>query len=282
MRQRAFIARQSGARAKTFPSDTDAMRRDPRYREPFHWWGPGWDAPASRSIGDLLRDGTLDSRTGAVPWAALARRKSVAVVAGPSGAGKTTLLTALLEFLPPDTNRLYLRGCFETFAFLSDAVVIPSASVMLVNEISPHLPIYLWGPAVARALDATERGFSLLATAHAESVVEFVGSLTGSPLRIPAALVAAFEFVVVLGYADEVPSVRRVREVSRLTKTGDGVAFESLSASPQDISQENQPPPAIPEWFPALELIERQRILEDLKHQRIVSLPLFRGVATVG
>ncbi len=257
----------------TFPSDTDAMRRDPRYREPFHWWGPGWDAPAGRSIGDLLRDGTLDPGTGAVLWAALARRKSLAVVAGPSGVGKTTLLTALLEFLPSDASRLYLRGCFETFAFLSDGAVVPDASVMLVNEISPHLPIYLWGPAVARALGATERGFSLLATAHAESVVEFVGGLTGSPLRIPAPLVAAFEFVVVLGYSDEAPSGRRARDVSRLRKTGEGVAFESLPAFPPDISREELRVATIPGWFPSPELTTRQRILVDLKHRRIDTLP---------
>lgn len=258
------------------------MRRDPRYHEPFHWWGPGWDAPAGRSMGDLLRNGTIDPGTGAVLWAALARRKSVAVVAGPSGAGKTTMLTALLEFLPPDTNRLYLRGCFESFAFLSDSAVIPSASVMLVNEISPHLPIYLWGPAVARALDATERGFSLLATAHAESVVEFVGSLTGSPLRISAPLIAAFEFVVVMGYSGEAPSGRRVRDVSRLSKTGEGVAFESTPVTLRDISQGGQLLEPMPGWFPDPELIARQRILVDLKQRRIDTVPVWHGAAAPG
>jgi hypothetical protein len=255
------------------------MRHDPRYGEPFYWWGPAWDAPAGRSIGDLLRDGTIDPGTGAVLWAALARRKSVVVVAGPSGVGKTTLLTALLGFLPPATRRIYLRGCFEAFAFLADAAIEPRASVILVNEISPHLPIYLWGPAVARSLAVTERGFSLLATAHAESAAEFVGVLVGSPLRIPASLVASFEFVVVMGYTDDAPSGRRVRIVSRLAKTASGIAIESLLASPLDTSAQDHSLPATPAWFPGPELSERQRILEALKHRRIDALPFGHAVA---
>jgi hypothetical protein len=247
----------------------------PRYDEPFSWWGPSWNTPTSRSIGDLLRDGTVDAETGAVLWAALARRKSVAVAAGPSGVGKTTLLTALLEFLPADSHRIYLRGSFESFAFISDATVHPNESVMLINEISPHLPIYLWGPAVARALAATERGFSVLATAHAESVAEFVGALTGSPLRIPTALVAAFEFVVFMEYSHHVPSGRRVREVSRLVGTGGGVEFESRIA-PREGASQATPTPSAPmsqTWFPAKELIARRQILEDLRRGRIGTLP---------
>lgn len=231
----------------------------PRYDEPFHWWGPGWETPGARGIGELLRDETLDSWTGAVLWAALARRSSLVVAAGPSGAGKTTLLTALLEFLPTSTRRIYLRGSFESFAFLSDPAIVPHESVLLVNEISPHLPIYLWGPAVARALAAAERGFSLLATAHAESVAEFVGLLTGSPLRIPAPIVASFEFVVFLDRSPHAPSGRRVRDVSRLTRTAGGIAFEPLSAEPL--------------WFPADELRQRRRVLDAFRLGRIGALP---------
>ncbi len=143
--------------------------------------------PAPRDIAELLRDETIDSWTAANLWAALARRRSLAVIAGASGVGKTTLLTALLDFLPPRTRRIYPRGCFETFAFLSDPAISPRESALLINEISPHLPVYLWGPAVGRILEAAQRGFTLLATAHADSVHDLVGALTGSPLHIPAA-----------------------------------------------------------------------------------------------
>jgi hypothetical protein len=248
----------------------------PRYDEPFAWWGPGWPAPEPRNIAQLLQDETVDSWTAANLWAALARRQSLAVVATGSGVGKTTLLTALLEFLPSRTRRIYLRGCFETFSFVSDPTIIPGETALLVNEISPHLPVYLWGPAVSRVLGAVQRGFALLATAHADSVHDLVGALTGSPLHIPAAETAAFEFVVVLERHEASRSGRRVRAAWRLQPTRDGVTIAPLSAPPvsHDISAEssnflNNPRAC----FPSHELAARQRALEDLRDRRIARLP---------
>jgi energy-coupling factor transporter ATP-binding protein EcfA2 len=248
----------------------------PRYDEPFAWWGPGWPAPAPRDIATLLQEETIDSWTAANLWAALARRRSLAVVAGGGGVGKTTLLTALLEFLPPSTRRIYLRGCFETFTFMSDPTVTPGETALLINEISPHLPVYLWGPAVSRVLGAAQQGFALLATAHADSVHDLVGALTGSPLHIPAAETAAFEFVVVLERHEASRSGRRVRAAWRLQPTRDGVTIAPLSAPPvsHDISGESSnflnDPRAC---FPSHELAARQRALEDLRDRRIARLP---------
>jgi hypothetical protein len=228
----------------------------------------------------LLRDETIDSWTAANLWAGLARRQSLAVVAGGSGVGKTTLLTALLDFVSSGTRRVYVRGCFETFAFLSDPTINPLETVLLINEISPHLPVYLWGPAVGRILETSRRGFMLLATAHADSVHDFVGALTGSPLHIRADQTAAFELVVVLERDDESQSGRRVRGVWRLEPTRDGVAVAPLlprPTDPSDISQERSnegqgSDPAI--CFPTRELAHRQRILEDLRDGRIAHLSI--------
>jgi hypothetical protein len=252
------------------------VRPDARYEEPFAWWGPGWQAPSPRGIADLLRDETVDLWTAANLWAALARRHSLSVVAGASRLGKTTLLTALLEFLPPSTRRIYPRGCFETFAFLSDSTINPLETALMINEISPHLPVYLWGPAVGRVLEAAQRGFQLLATAHADSVQDLVAALTGSPLHIPAAETAALEFVAVLERNEDKPSGRHVREVWRLEPTRDGVVFTPLlarGASTHDISLELQRT-----WFPWEELAHRQRILENLRHRRLEHLSLERLV----
>jgi len=213
-----------------------------------------------------LRDETIDSWTAANLWAALARRRSLVVVAGASGVGKTTLLTALLDFLPPATCCIYPRGCFETFAFMSDPTVSPPESALLINEISPHLPVYLWGPAVGRVLEAARRGFTLLATAHADSVHDFVGALTGSPLHIPATETAAFEFVAVLERSEANQSGRGVRGVWRLQSTRDGVAIDQLNQAEfqHDISREIASTSPDPEsWFPRQELADRQRVLED-------------------
>jgi hypothetical protein len=251
---------------------------DPRYEEPFAWWGPGWQAPAPHGIADVLRDETIDAWTAANLWAGLTRRRSLAVIAAGSGVGKTTLLTALLDFLPAGTRRIYLRGCFESFAFLSDPTIVPRETVLMINEISPHLPVYLWGPAVSRTLEASQRGFRLLATAHADSVHGLVGMLTGSPLHIRADQTAAFEFVVVLERDVENQSGRQVRGAWRLEPTRDGVAVAQLrpqGIQVNDISQQKfheDPDPTI--WFPPRELAHRQRILEDLRDRRIAHLPI--------
>jgi energy-coupling factor transporter ATP-binding protein EcfA2 len=226
-----------------------------------------------------LRDETIDSWTAANLWAALARRRSLVVVAGESEVGKTTLLTALLDFLPPNTRRVYLRGCFESFAFLSDPAIDPSQSALLINEISPHLPVYLWGPAVGRVLEAAQQGFTLLATAHADSVHEFVGALTGSPLRIPLAQAAAFEFIVVMKRDDANLSGRGVRGVWRLEPTRSGISVAKMPPVAEvvhDISTETTPHHDQPNsWFPVQEVVRRQRILNDLREQRDMPLPFF-------
>ena len=195
----------------------------PSYREAFGWWGPVWEPPAPRSILDLIRTGTLTVETAALLWTLLARRASIVVAAGPGGVGKTTLLTALLDLLPPDTRRVYLRGCYEPFAFLDDPTVDPNHTYLLINEISAHLPIYLWGPGVRRVLGAARRGFGLAATAHATSVEGFVQSLAGYPLRVPATEIAALDLVVQLDAWWEADTVRReVAAISRLTPTAEG------------------------------------------------------------
>jgi hypothetical protein len=251
------------------------MSARPSYAQPFHWWGPGWGTPNERRIGDLLRDGTLDPRTAALIWAALDRRFSLVVLAGGSGVGKTTLLSALLDLLPENTRRVYLRGCFETFAFLADVAVVPDQTTLLINEISPHLPVYLWGPAMARTLKLREHGFALLATAHGESAEEFIGSLTGSPLRVPVADIAAFDLGVVLAAQASGIEVRRVTDLVRLHRTRDGLRLERAPhPSPRDISHEpNNNSDLTPNWFPASEIRDRARLLCQLRDGHISQLP---------
>ncbi len=192
-----------------------SVRRPHSFDEPFGWWGPVWASPEAHSIGDLIEDEILTAESAALLWMLIERRASLVVAAGPSGAGKTTLLTALLEFLPAGTRRIYPRGCYEPFDFLGSTE--PGASALLVNEVSPHLPIYLWGPGVRRTLEAVRGGYQLLATAHALSVDEFVYSLAGYPLRVPAAEIAAIDLLVLLDAWFDGNGIRReVRAIVRL------------------------------------------------------------------
>ena len=203
--------------------------------EPRVWWGPVWADPTPRTVVDLVAAETLTPEVAGLVWALVARRASVAVVAGPSGAGKTTLLTALLDLLPPGTRRVYVRGGYEPFDFLGDPSVVPSESALLVNELSPHLPIYLWGPPVRRVLRLRRSGFALYATAHADDAAGLVRLIAGPPLRVPAVEVAAFDLVVGLA-ATIGPRGDVRREVAGVWALGQtaagGVTVDALTGGP--------------------------------------------------
>jgi energy-coupling factor transporter ATP-binding protein EcfA2 len=191
-------------------------RRGQGYDEPFGWWGPVWSQPEPRTIVDLIRDGVLSAEVAALLCELVAQRASIVVAAGPSGAGKTTLLTALLDALPAGTRRVYVRGCYEPFDFFAETD--PGATALLVNEISAHLPIYLWGPGVRRVLTAAQNGYQLAATAHATSIEEFIYSLAGYPLRITADELKAIDLLVLLDAWREPDGIRRsVRQVVTLS-----------------------------------------------------------------
>jgi energy-coupling factor transporter ATP-binding protein EcfA2 len=183
-----------------------------------------WSSPNPHTITDLVQDDILTAEAAAMLTLFLERRASLIVAAGPSGAGKTTLLTALLDALPPETQRIYLRGCYEPFDFLE--ATDPKTSTMLVNELSPHLPIYLWGPGVRRALQAVQIGYQLVGTAHATSVDEFIYSLAGYPLRIPAREITEIDLLVLLDAWLDGRSVRRqVRSIVYLALGRDAVGI---------------------------------------------------------
>ncbi len=204
------------------------MTNPARYDAPYHWWGPGPAPPTPLTLRDLVLNGTIDAECAATLWASLTQRRSLTVIGGPSGLGKSSLLHALLPALPDGAHRLYLRGCYETFAFGNDPRFTPTTTTLLANEISPHLPIYLWGPAVQRTLDAGLAGYQILATAHGRSVMEFAASLTGSPLRIPARLLAAVGLVTLLEPAPDGEG-RRVTGLWQLSAARDGVAIDRLA-----------------------------------------------------
>jgi hypothetical protein len=208
------------------------MTNPARYEAPYHWWGPGPAPPAPLTLRELLLNGTIDADCAAKLCAALAQHQSLTVIGGPSGLGKSSLLHALLPALPGSTRRLYLHGCYETFAFEDDPRFTPGTTTLLANEISPHLPIYLWGPAVQRTLDAGLAGYQILATAHARSVVEFAASLTGSPLRIPARMLAAIGLVALLEPEPD-GAGRRVAGLWQLSTARDGVSIDWLG--PDDL-----------------------------------------------
>jgi hypothetical protein len=211
------------------------MRRTSGADVPFGWWGPVAGPATGRPLDELVRTGVVDPPLRDLLRELLARRRSLVVVAGPSGAGKTTLLTALLELLPEGLARRYVRGCYEPFDFLTGDVP-RERTVLLVNEISPHLPIYLWGAGLRRLLAAAGDDYQVLATAHAGGAADLIAQLSGYPLRLPADAIAALDLVLWLDAWLEDGEVRRqARSLERLVATtGGGVEIARLAHRARD------------------------------------------------
>ncbi len=164
--------------------------------EPYDWWGIGLDRATPLSIVDLLRQGSLDLTTAATLWLLLTARASIIVVASEAGVGKTTTLSAISDFLPTAIARIYLRGWSERFVWATTAN--PATSYLLCNEISQHLPGYLWGSQVSRLFATVAQGFSFGATLHAASAEETLQVLAGPPLQITPDHLARIDCILTL------------------------------------------------------------------------------------
>ena len=119
---------------------------------------------------EIVATGSIDGRLMAALWAVMARRGSVMLAAEAPMAGKTTTLSAMVDFLPAGTVGLFLRGWAEDYRWVDRYG--PETSYLLINEMSDHLPIYLWGRQARMAFLLAARGYGMGATMHADSLGE--------------------------------------------------------------------------------------------------------------
>ncbi len=196
---------------------------------PFGWWGHRASPERPLSVVDLLRNGNLDTRIAAFLWLAIEARASLVVAATVEDAGKTTMLTALLDFLSPQVETLYLRGWYERFDFLDTND--PASTYLLCNEISDNLPTYLWGPGVRRLFEAADQGFSLATTLHVKDAAEMVNLLTSFPLEVPRRLLSHIDLVLTLdGGHRSSQYLRRLMRVEILDSSeDDDVKVETIA-----------------------------------------------------
>src|SRR5206468_7528026 len=131
------------------------------------WWGWYWDPPIPMSVIELLEARNMDARTAAFCGMVLEAHGSMLIAAEQPHSGKTTTLTALLDFLPNDVRRVFLRGWVETFDYLKQTA--PDRTILLGNELSSHLPVYLWGPKAVRVFETLRKGYALGSTLHADT-----------------------------------------------------------------------------------------------------------------
>ena len=166
-------------------------------------WAVRHVPPAPRSIVELIRAGTLDAELAANLWVLIEGRVPIVVAGAGRGIGKSTLLNALLDFLPPSVRIVELAGESETFDWLPQAPelgwprasggsatwrshdqppVRPESTVLLIPELSDHLPSYTWGPQALIAIRAASIGYDLAATIHADALDEVFAELRRPPV----------------------------------------------------------------------------------------------------
>jgi hypothetical protein len=195
------------------------------YDVPVGWWGWNWEPPVPMSITEIVEAGNMDARTAALCGMALEAHGSLLIAAEQPHSGKTTTLTALLDYLPRRTRRIFIRGWSETFDFVAQTQ--PDDTILLANELSSHLPVYLWGPKALRVFATLARGYALGSTLHADSAEEAVTQLTEELGVAPADLARVDLLMVMRIYGT--PHGGHARRVVSLHRLGDRAGGVSLT-----------------------------------------------------
>src|SRR5688500_9760299 len=190
-------------------------------RFPEGWWGYHWAPRTPMSAVERIGTPTINSRLMATLWAVVSRRRSVMLSSEAPQAGKTTALSALVDFLPEDTTGIFVRGWWEEYDWLDE---IPTdTGYLLINEMSDHLPIYVWGKAARGALMLAGKGWGLGATMHADSLPEALDSLRTSLGATDADLAGLTIYLQYSAYATPAGMYRRIEEAWHLRLGAAGV-----------------------------------------------------------
>ncbi|GAC1615578.1 MAG: hypothetical protein NVS4B7_08130 [Ktedonobacteraceae bacterium] len=180
--------------------------RDPYER--FYWH---YDSRRPLSMAQIIALTSVDVETVALVWLLLEHGTSL-TVAGPTdpqpGVGKTTTLNALLQFLPEGTALAYMSGMYENFAFTRLPDIDPNTIYALCNEVSDHLPIYMWGRVARRYLTLPAQGYHIATSVHADTIDDVI-SLYSRDLRLKAEDVRRLGLVVNIGLVGHVYPPRR-------------------------------------------------------------------------
>lgn len=180
--------------------------RDPYERLYWHY-----DSRRQLSIAEIIALGSVDVETAALVWLLLEHGASL-TVAGPTdpqpGVGKTTTLNALLQFLPEGTSLAYMAGMYEDFSFTRLPNIDPATTYALCNEVSDHLPIYMWGRIARRYLTLPVQGYHVATSVHADTIQD-VMHMYQRDLRLPVADIRRLGLIVNIGLVGRLYPPRR-------------------------------------------------------------------------
>lgn len=181
-------------------------------RDPYERYYWHYESRRPLSIAQIIALGSVDAETAALVWLLLEQGASL-TVAGPTdpqpGVGKTTTLNALLQFLPEGTALAYMSGMYENFAFTRLSDVDPATTYALCNEVSDHLPIYMWGRIARRYLSLPSQGYHIATSVHADTIDD-VMYMYQHDLRLKVEDIRRLGLVVNIGLAGRIyPPKRR-------------------------------------------------------------------------
>ena len=182
---------------------------DPRDPYERFWWH--YDSRRQLSPAQIIALGSVDAKTVAIVWLLLEHGASL-TVAGPTdpqpGIGKTTTLNALLQFVQEGTALAYMSGMYEDFAFTQLPDIDPTRTYALCNEVSDHLPIYMWGRVARRYLTLPARGYHIATSVHADTIDDVI-HMYQHDLRVSVQDIRRLGLVVNIGLVGRVYPLRR-------------------------------------------------------------------------
>ena len=180
-------------------------------RDPYERYYWHYESRRPLTVAQIIALRSVDVETAALVWLLLEHGASL-TVAGPTdpqpGIGKTTTLNALLQFLPEGTALAYMSGMYETFSFTRLPDIDPSTTYALCNEVSDHLPIYMWGRVARRYLSLPARGYHIATSVHADTIDDVL-YLYRHELRLNAEDIRRLGLVVNIGLAGRSYPARR-------------------------------------------------------------------------
>ncbi len=180
-------------------------------RDPYERYYWHYESRRQLSMAQIIALGSVDAETVALIWLLMEHGASL-TVAGPTdpqpGVGKTTTLNALLQFLPEGTALAYMSGMYENFAFTRLPDVDPATTYALCNEVSDHLPIYMWGRVARRYLQLPGQGYHVATSVHADTIDDVL-SMYQHDLRLKVEDIRRLGIVVNIGLVGHVYPARR-------------------------------------------------------------------------
>jgi hypothetical protein len=180
-------------------------------RDPYERYYWHYESRRPLTVAQIIALRSVDVETAALIWLALEHGASL-TVAGPTdptpGVGKTTTLNALLQFLPENTAIAYMSGMYENFAFTRSPDIDPATTYALCNEVSDHLPIYMWGRVARRYLSLPAQGYHVATSVHADTINEVI-SMYHRDLRLGVDDVRRLGLVINIGLVGRVYPPRR-------------------------------------------------------------------------